>query len=169
MKCFPFLILNKLYLRMKILPSVIILIVIGCSPPHERIPDTEVIKTVEGFFEALDVENDNPDLINEYVTEDFILYEIGKKMNKQEFLEFIGGFPAIESDWELSDFRVSSDVNSAHISLFNKGRFIMQTDSSKLLQNYEWLESAYLVKVEDKLKIKFYFSDNIKFESEPID
>jgi hypothetical protein len=36
-----------------------------------------------------------------------------------------------------------------------------QVDSVKLRLNLQWLESAYLVKENDSLKIKFYFSDNV--------
>ena len=153
---------------MKKIATFFILIAIGCTPQQEKISESDVIKTVEGFFEALDVENNNPDLLDNYVTQDFILYEVGRKMNKDEFVEYVSGFPAIESDWELSDFRISTDFNSAHISLFNTGNFVLQTDSAKMQQKYEWLESAYIVREEDKLKIKFYFSDNISVETDTI-
>jgi len=153
---------------MKKIATLFILIAVGCTPQQEKISESDVIKTVEGFFEALDVENNNPDLLDNYVTQDFILYEVGRKMNKDEFVEFVSGFPLIESDWELSDFRISTDFNSAHISLFNTGNFVLQTDSAKMQQKYEWLESAYIVREEDKLKIKFYFSDNISVETDTI-
>ena len=153
---------------MKKIATLFILIAIGCTPQQEKISESDVIKTVEGFFEALDVENNNPDLLDNYVTQDFVLYEVGRKMNKDEFVEFVSGFPLIESDWELSDFRISTDFNSAHISLFNTGNFVLLTDSAKMQQKYEWLESAYIVREEDKLKIKFYFSDNISVETDTI-
>ena len=153
---------------MKKIATLFILIAIGCTPQQEKISESDVIKTVEGFFEALDVKNNNPDLLDNYVTQDFILYEVGRKMNKDEFIEFVSGFPLIESDWELSDFRISTDFNSAHVSLLNTGNFVLQTDSAKMQQKYEWLESAYIVREEDKLKIKFYFSDNISVETDTI-
>jgi len=153
---------------MKKIAVFLTLIAAGCAPQQEKISESDVIKTVEGFFEALDVENNNPDLLDEYVTQDFILYEVGRKMNKEEFIELVSGFPITESGWELSDFRISTDINSAHISLFNTGNFVLQTDSAKMQQKYKWLESAYMVKEEDKLKIKFYFSDNISVESDTI-
>ena len=151
----------------KILPFII-LTVMGCSTQQVKITDSDVIKTVEGLFEAIDAENENPKLIDNYVTKDFILFEADRKMNKEEFLEFVSGFPIIESDWELSDFRISTDVNSAHISLFNTGHFVLQTDSIKMKQKYEWMESAYLVREENKLKIKFYSSDNISVVTDTI-
>ena len=147
---------------------IFILFILGWSH-QEKISEAEVIKTIEEIFEAIDVKNVTPNLIDEYVTDDFIIFEADKKMNKSEFIEFVSSFPMIESDWELSDFRITTDFNTAHISLLNKGRFVMQTDSIKLLQKYEWLESAYMVKEGRKLKIKFYSSDNIKLESVPVD
>ena len=147
------------------------LLVMGCSQPNEPISESEAIETIEGLFNALGeyIEGKNTELINEYITEDFIIYEVGRKMNKKEFLQFASGFPILECNWELSDFRVSTDVNSAHASLFNKGEVLMQTDSSNIIQNYDWLESAYLVKVDGKLKVKFYFSDIILLETKKAD
>jgi Domain of unknown function (DUF4440) len=154
---------------MKKLIPLFILNTVACAPPQEKISDAEVIKIVEGFFDALDVENTNPELLNDYVTDDFIIYEAGKKFTKDEFLELISRSPLTESDWELSDFRISVDNNSAHASFFNKGRFVIKTDSSENVLNFEWLESSYLVKEGDKLKIKFYFSDNITPKPEAMD
>ena len=153
---------------MKKLTLLFILIVLGCAPQQTSISESDVIETLEGFFEALDVDNKNPNLIDDYVTQDFFLYEVGRKMNKEEFLEFVSGFPMTESDWKLSDFRISTDINSAHISYFNTGNFVLQTDSTKIQQKYEWLESVYMVKDENKLKIKFAFSDNISLVSDTI-
>jgi len=145
-----------------------VLIALGCSPKQEVITESDVIKTIEGLFKAIDVENDNPDLLDNYITKDFILYENGIKMNKEEVKKFVAEFPMTESNWELSDFRISTNINSAHISLFNTGNFLLQTDSTKIKQKYEWLESAYLVKEAGDLKIKFYFSDNITMETDTI-
>jgi len=121
---------------MKKIASLLILVAIGCAPRQEKISESDVIKTVEGFFEALDVENNNSDLLDNFVTQDFFIYEAERKMNKDELVEFISSFPLFDSDWELSDFRISTDFNSAHISLFNTGNFVLQTDSVKMNQKF---------------------------------
>lgn len=142
---------------------------ISCAPKQMNIEEAEVQGVVEGFFKALDVENNDPNLLDEYVTNDFIIYEAGKKMSREEFKEFISGPSQVsKSEWVLSDLRISTDVNSAHASLLNNGTFEVNMDSFKVQYNYEWLESAYLVKVENKLKIKFYFSDNIAVRTDTI-
>lgn len=153
---------------MKILIVFLVMLLIGCTSQQNNIEKSEVIETVEGFFRALNVENNNPNLIDKYVTDDFIIYEAGKKMNKQDFLEFISGIPITKSQWDLSDFRISTDKNSAHVSQFNTGTFEKEMDSLKLRQKFEWLESAYLVKIEDQVKIKFFFSDNITITTDTI-
>ena len=62
--------------------------------------------------------------------------------------------------------KFSIDKNSAHTYFKNKGRFVLTME--KELHNYEWLESAYLVRVNGKLKIKFYFSDTINQSTEVV-
>ena len=66
---------------------VIMLCLAACTPSTTAITEEEVVETLNGFFDALDVENDDPNLIDTYVTEDFLIYEAGKIMNKAEFTE----------------------------------------------------------------------------------
>ena len=154
---------------MKKITVMFCIVVIGCAPPQNNIPESDVTSTLEGFFKALAVENDKADLFYDYVTDDFIIYEFGKKMSKEEFLEFVSGpSPVTESKWDFNDVNISTDVNSAHVSLFNTGSFTVETDSFKLQQKYEWLESAFMVKEGDQLKIKFYFSDNINIKTDTL-
>ena len=94
---------------------------------------------------------------------------MGKKFNASEFLVFASSFNAIEDDWELSDMKISIDKESAHAYFYNKGRFVTLNEGKKTLLNFEWLESTYMVRVDGKLKIKFYFSDTVKESSEAID
>lgn len=154
---------------MKRITALLSLVVIGCAPPQNNVPESTVTATLEGFFKALDVENEKADLFYDYVTDDFIIYEFGTKMSKEEFLEFISGpSPITETEWNFDDIKISTDENSAHVSLLNTGSFVIETDSVKLHQKYEWLESAFMVKEGDQLKIKFYFSDNINIETDTI-
>ena len=153
---------------MKTTTALLLLLAFGCAPRQEPITESEVISTVEGFFEALDVDNTDPDLLDNYVTPDFIIYEAGQKMDREQFKAFAEGSRAVETDWKLSDFRISSDAHSAHASFFNQGEFVVQEDSMRIHLEIQWLESAYLVRKGDSLKIKFYFSDNIGVKSDTI-
>ena len=128
---------------------------------NKPITEQEVKDTILGMFDSFSVESDNINNFKNYVTDDYVLYEIGKVMTADDFIEFAQTFNTIEDDWTISDWNISIDKNSAHAYFKNQGRFVTLNDGKKELLNYDWHESAYLVKQDGKLKIKFYFSDTI--------
>ena len=138
----------------------------GCTSNH--ISEQEVMDTLLGMFDSFSVESSNKENFYNWVTDDYVLYEMGRAFTASEFLEFASSFNTIEDDWELSDMTISIDDKTAHAYFKNKGRFVTLNDGQKTLLNYEWLESAYMVKVDGKLKIKFYFSDAINQTSQQI-
>ena len=150
----------------KIMILSINLLLFGCTS-NQRITEEDIMNTLLGMFDSFSVESSDKDNFYNWVTDDYLLYEMGKTFTASEFLEFASSFNTIEDDWELSDMKISIDNNSAHAYFKNKGRFVTLNNGQKTLLNYEWLESAYMVKVDGKLKIKFYFSDTINQSSQP--
>ena len=146
---------------------LIVFLLNGCTS-NQKISEEEVMNTLLGMFDSFSVESSNKENFYNWVTDDYVLYEIGRTFTASEFLEFASSFNTIEDDWELSDMTISIDDKTAHAYFKNKGRFVTLNDGQKTLLNYEWLESAYMVKVDGKLKIKFYFSDAINQTSQQI-
>ena len=99
------------------------------------------------------------------VTDDFFIFENSRRYSKKEFIDFVKSFDIISSKRKFEDITIDSDFNSAHISLKQFGEFIINTPEGKVKLEFEWLESTYAVKVNDKLKFKFYFSEAIKTNS----
>ena len=151
----------------KIMILLIAFLLNGCTS-NQKISEEEVMNTLLGMFDSFSVESSNKNNFYNWVTDDYVLYEIGRTFTASEFLEFASSFNTIEDDWELSDMTISIDDKSAHAYFKNKGSFVTLNDGQKTLLNYEWLESAYMVKVDGKLKIKFYFSDAINQTSQQI-
>ena len=151
----------------KIMILLIAFLLNGCTS-NQKISEDEVMNTLLGMFDSFSVESSNKENFYNWVTDDYVLYEIGRTFTASEFLEFASSFNTIEDDWELSDMTISIDDKTAHAYFKNKGRFVTLNDGQKTLLNYEWLESAYMVKVDGKLKIKFYFSDAINQTSQQI-
>ena len=151
----------------KIMILLIAFLLNGCTSNH-KISEEDVMNTLLGMFDSFSVESSNKENFYNWVTDDYVLYEMGRTFTASEFLEFASSFNTIEDDWELSDMTISIDDNTAHAYFKNKGRFVTLNDGQKTLLNYEWLESAYMVKVDGKLKIKFYFSDAINQTSQQI-
>ena len=92
---------------------------------------------------------------------------MGDKFTLNEFTDFIesAGYLGWEStEWFLSDFTISIDSNSAHASYLNTGVFIYPNPYASdilLKENKQWLESIFVVREGEDLKIKFLQSDEI--------
>ena len=134
---------------------------------QERLTEEMIIDHINEFFSVLNIKNYNKDLLSQTVTSDFIIYEMGDKFTLNEFTDFIesAGYLGWEStEWFLSDFTVSIDSNSAHASYLNTGVFIYPNPYASdilLKENKQWLESIYVVREGEDLKIKFLQSDEI--------
>ena len=135
---------------------------------HSQITEAEVVDTIKRMFHSFSVESDDRNNFYDVVTDDFVLYEMGQIFSASEFIEFAESFNTIEDDWELTDFNISIDNQSAHAYFKNKGRFVTLTEGKKRLTRKEWLESAYIVRVNGELRVKFYFSDAVNESSEEL-
>ena len=143
---------------MKKLLLLLSLVIFACESPT-KISEKEVMDSFNSFFEVLDSDLDNFDSM---VTEDFFIFENSRRYSKEEFIEFVKTFDIVSSKRTFEDVVIDTDVNSAHISLKQFGEFIVNTPDGKTKLEFEWLESTYAVKVDNKMKFKFYFSEAIK-------
>ena len=131
------------------------------------ITEDQAISVLKGFFTAMDIDNLGSDLVFDYTTTDFVIYEMGDKYDLESFLEIIKSHfkkGYISTEWSLYDFKVSIDSNTAHISYSNKGKFTFVEDGISKEENILWLESVYLKYEEDVLKLSFLQSDDISRE-----
>jgi len=143
---------------MKKLLLLLSLTIFACESPT-KISEKEVMDSFNSFFEVLDNDLDNFDSM---VTEDFFIFENSRRYSKEEFIEFVKTFDIVTSKRTFEDVVIDTDVNSAHISLKHFGEFIVNSPDGKTKLEFEWLESTYAVKIDNKLKFKFYFSEAIK-------
>ena len=124
------------------------------------------METFDNFFEVIDNDLDS---FESLVTNDFFIYENSRHYTKEEFIEFVKSFDILSVKRKFEDIIIDTDYNSAHISLKQFGEFIVNTPEGKVLLEFEWLESAYAVKIENKLKFKFYFSEAINTNTTNLD
>ena len=134
------------------------ILIFACQRPT-KISEKEVMDSFETFFEVLDRDLSSFDTV---VTDDFFIYENSRRYSKAEFIDFVKTFDIISSTRSFEDVVIDSDYNSAHISLKHYGEFLVNTPEGKVKLEFEWLESTYAIKVDGKLKFKFYFSEAIK-------
>ena len=142
---------------------LLIFFIFSCNSSNQtEITEQEVKDKFDEFFGVLSVDNPDKNKLYELVTDDYFIFENQKKYTMEEFIEFVSTFKTLEDNWELSDFEIDIDKNSAHASLRNVGKFLVETDSGNVIMDFDWLESAYLVREGGELKFDFYFSDAIK-------
>jgi len=142
---------------------LILLLVTSCVySSQNKITEKEVKNKFYEFFDVLSVDNPDKSKLYDLVTDDYFIFENQKKYSMEEFIAFVNTFKIINNNWQLSDFKIDIDYNSAHASLRNVGTFLVDTDSGNVIMDFDWLESAYLVREEGELKFKFYFSDAVK-------
>jgi len=148
---------------MKHLPLSLVLI-LSASAWAEAITEQEVIDKVNQFFELLDIEVYQKEKVLTILTDDFQIFEMGKSWDMNEFDEFLqeASKTTLTTDWVLTNFVVSIDENSAHVSYVNDGLF-KTIDNESVISN--WLESVYLVKEKGELKLKFLQSDLVSRET----
>ncbi len=150
---------------MKKITLLFTFLIFACQSPT-KISEKEVMETFDTFFEVIDNDLDS---FESLVTNDFLIFENSRHYSKEEFIEFVKTFDIISVNRKFEDVTIDTDYNSAHISLKQFGEFIVNTPDGKAKLEFEWLESAYAVKVENKLKFKFYFSEAIKTNTTNLD
>jgi nucleoid DNA-binding protein len=141
------------------------ILIFACQNPT-KISEKEVMDTFEAFFEVIDHDLSS---FNSVVTDDFFIYENSRHYTKAEFIDFVKTFDIISGKRKFEDVKIDTDYNSAHISLKQFGEFLVKTPEGKSKLEFEWLESTYAVKVDGKLKFKFYFSEAIKTKTTPVE
>lgn len=141
-----------------------IFVMLGCtvsSINNSQMAEQQVIQTMEHFFEVLDVDNYERKLLEEVVTKDFKIFEAGEVMDIERFHAFVTHVdpnvaPLSETSWTLSNFDISLDKDSAHVSYINRGMF---KHGDEMTAKLHWMESAYLIKQTGGYKIKFLNSN----------
>ena len=130
----------------------------------DSITEKEAISKLNQFFNLLDIEIYQKEKILTILTDDFQIFEMGKAWDMNEFDEFLqeASKTTVSTNWVLSNYVVSIDDSSAHISYVNDGVF-KTTDNESVISN--WLESVYLVKEDAELKLKFLQSDLVNRET----
>ena len=149
---------------MKHLTITLLTLLVSGGLWSDSITEKQAISKLNQFFNLLDIEIYQKEKILTILTDDFQIFEMGKAWDMDEFDEFLqeASKITVSTDWVLSNYVVSIDDNSAHISYVNDGVF-KTTDNESVISN--WLESVYLVKEGGELKLKFLQSDLVTRET----
>ena len=147
------------------LTIILILSNLSCNSVDNslKITEDQVKETVGNFFASIEIGSELN--TNDYITDDFKIVELGGPYTLDEFWALIaesqGDNITISRKWDLSNWSISIDVNSAHVSYKNNGTFVTSIEGEEITTNPVWLESGYLVLENDELKIKYFQSEEV--------
>lgn len=145
------------------------------SIANADVSDTPALDALNKFFDALSIVNYENGALENQVTDDFIIFEMGQRFTLAQFKTFLASANYKNwksTQWTISDATVTSVNGMTHISYKNTGVFVFPSqDSSTGLteQRNIWLESALLVVDGEQLKLKFLQSENIFREENVLD
>ena len=137
------------------------------SITNADVSDKAALDALNKFFDALSVDNYQSGALENQVTDDFIIFEMGQRFTLAQFKTFLASANYENwksTQWTISDATVTSVNGMTHISYKNTGVFVFpsQDSSTKLTEQRNiWLESALLVVDGEQLKLKFLQSENI--------
>jgi hypothetical protein len=146
---------------------LISLLLVSVTRAEQMTAEHAPMATLLGFFDALSVENYPSPNIQDWVTDDFLIFEMGQAFSWDDFSAFLAEASYdtwVSTEWRLSDARVSLSDGAAHISYVNRGEFVYpdpDNPGQQLKESNMWLESVYLINEEGQFRIKFLQSDNV--------
>ena len=149
----------------KTLTIIFILANFSCNfgENSHKITEEQVKNTVSNFFASIEIGSELN--TSDYITGDFKIVELGGPYTLDEFWALVeesqGENIPISRKWDLSNWSISIDVKSAHVSYKNNGTFVTSIEGEEVTTNPVWLESGYLVLENDELKIKYFQSEEI--------
>ena len=150
---------------LKTLTIIFILVNFSCNfgENSHKITEEQVKNTVSNFFASIEIGSELN--TSDYITGDFKIVELGGPYTLDEFWALVeesqGENIPISRKWDLSNWSISIDVKSAHVSYKNNGTFVTSIEGEEVTTNPVWLESGYLVLENNELKIKYFQSEEI--------
>lgn len=117
----------------------------------------EAIQLVTDYFRAL--ENKDFERAKELSTSDYVLYENGAVWNNDSLIKVMQKMSPHTIEYTFNDMIVVPDYNGAFIHCKNKCTMAFNDSTTN---DYSWIESAYVKKEDDQLKLRFLHSSVAK-------
>jgi hypothetical protein len=125
------------------------------------VENPKIEKTIQQLFNT--ISEFDYDGIRARCTSEFSIFDMGLDLDLDGFIELIQGFEGKGSiSYKLENFKIKISDDVSWVTLTNHTSAKMGDQEIE----YNWLESAVLVKNDDVWKIDFYHSTEIKKQDE---
>ncbi len=136
------------------LALILLLTACGNAPnPCEKVADEKARKVIVDYFQA--ISDSDFEALHNLSTPDYVLYEDGLVWNNDSLIQSIRSMPGVVIEYEFEAFDFEADCNGSFIRYRNHGS-VRLNDTTQM--DVTWVESAYVRKVGDSLKLAFLHS-----------
>ena len=126
-----------------LITTIAVMLLVGCATT-KNVSTQQAKDVLHDFFNHLNIDKYDRNTFKRLVTDDFQIFETGIKMSRSEFFNFIESThseSSVSQEWVLSNFRISTDNQSAHISYRNEGIFVLKNeDEHEETLKINWLD-----------------------------
>lgn len=126
--------------------------VTACAKKQTGTPE-EITEVLTGYFKA--IEASDYQKMKDLTTADFIIFENGEVITNDSLINMIKKYPEVAVKYSFSDIKASVDDKTGFIKYRNHADIVVN-DSIK--NDINWLESAILIKQDDKWRLHFLHS-----------
>ena len=101
---------------LKTICALIMMTSIVCARADNASDEAAAVATLEGFFAAFSVEHYPNPSMDDWITDDFLIFEMGEVFTWPSFQDFLAGegyADWISTDWQFSELRVSLSGQAA--------------------------------------------------------
>ena len=122
----------------------------GCYQ-DKSVSDPTVLKRVfESYF--IGIETKDYKKLTDAVTDDFVLYEMGRVWNNDSVIVNIKRNLPFQVRYTFTNHKIHVDQLSGDITCFNHGDFLFGDSTT---QSFDWIESATFRMVDGKWRMNF--------------
>lgn len=136
--------------------ALLLILVVGCADqpkPCQKIDNQAAKKVILDYFNA--ITNRDFEGLKNLSTQDYVLIEGGLTWNNDTLIGQIKKMSGARFEYEFRDFEFEADCNGSFVHYRNHG--ILTIDDTTRM-DYDWVESAYLKKINDTLKLHYLHS-----------
>ncbi|AHM60804.1 hypothetical protein D770_12750 [Flammeovirgaceae bacterium 311] len=141
---------------MKYLIIIFIILLAGCgntTTECEPVNTDQAKQVIVDYFRA--ISDKDFEGLKRLSTEDYILYEDGLVWSNDSLINSMKKMPQARIDYRFENFSFEADCNGVFVNYLNHGS-VTVNDTSRI--DINWVESAYVRKVDEQLKLDFLHS-----------
>ena len=122
----------------------------GCQHDRSVSDPTKLKEVFESYFHGIETKDYKK--LSDAITDDFVLYEMGRVWNNDSVIMNIEHNLPFEVRYTFTNHNIHVDQMSGDLTCFNHGEFVFGDSTT---QSFDWIESATFRMIDGKWRMNF--------------